>query len=180
MDTTINPLIGSWHIQRFLAYAGVVVLGSLFVRLILAALKAFESSAGSRPRFCREFCKCFIGSGSKDKTHSDYWHPFILGLFELSAYPVLMATGNWTFIGAWLAFKTLAQWKRWEEKRSAFNRFLIGNLLVLFLSLLWLTRFVAVTTKKSDDSPVTTERPTGVSRPDPETNQNSISSGSRR
>jgi hypothetical protein len=53
-----------------------------------------------------------------------------------------MVTEQWKFIGAWLEFKALVRWNVWEAERKAFNRFLIGNALVLFLSLLWLCRFV--------------------------------------
>src|SRR5213594_2446654 len=49
---------------------------------------------------------------------------------------VLMAAGLWTYIGAWVAFKTAAQYRHWGESRSMFNRFLAGNALVLILSFL--------------------------------------------
>jgi hypothetical protein len=179
MDKTIHPLIDTWSVERPFAYFAFVVLGSLAVRFVSAVLKSLESSAGSGG-FHGEFKKCFRGFGSKEQKHDDHWHPFILGLFELSAYPVLMVTENWTFIGAWLAFKTLAQWKRWEEKRTAFNRFLIGNLLVLFLSMLWLTQFVALTKKGTDDGPTRTVQRTGASRSAHETNQTPSAAGFRR
>jgi hypothetical protein len=44
--------------------------------------------------------------------------PFILGTIELISYPILMATNNSSYIGAWLGFKTLAQWKYWSENRQ--------------------------------------------------------------
>jgi hypothetical protein len=139
----LQPLIGTWRIENIILYAICVTTACLIVRIVSALLKAIESSGGAGA-IVNEFWKCFRGYGSKDPNNNDHWHPFILGLFELSAYPVLMKTENWSFIGAWLAFKTLAQWKRWEEKRTAFNRFLIGNALVLFLAFLWLIRYVIV------------------------------------
>jgi len=64
----------------------------------------------------------------------DYLHPYWLGVAELAAYPVLLATDNAEYIGAWLVFKTLPLWGVWSKQRSSYNRFLVGNALVLILS----------------------------------------------
>lgn len=141
MEDKIAPLTGAWQIDKPVVFVASVFLACFAVRMLLAFMKTLES-CGSMSALGSEFRKCLRGRGSKDPQNDDYWHPFILGLFELSAFPVLMVTEHWTFIGAWLAFKTLSQWKTWEDKRKAFNRFLIGNALVLFLSLLWLSRYV--------------------------------------
>ena len=143
MKEEIVLLMGTWQVESVLGYSVRVVLASLLVRIVIAALKAATSCERAHG-FPDELWRCFRGFGLREDTLVDHWHPFVLGLFELSAYPVLMVTGHWSFIGAWLAFKTIAQWKRWTEERTSFNRFLIGNALVLFLSLLWLTRFVTV------------------------------------
>lgn len=55
----------------------------------------------------------------------------MLGFLEAIVYPVLMYTDNWLIIGGWIALKTLAQWDKWKTDRTIFNRFLIGNALVI-------------------------------------------------
>jgi len=57
-----------------------------------------------------------------------------LGVLELVVFPVLMATEHWSYVGAWLGFKTLAQAVRWNEDRGVFNRFLIGSALIIVAS----------------------------------------------
>jgi len=47
---------------------------------------------------------------------------------------VLMATERWTFIGAWLSFKVVAQATQWKDERNVFSRFLIGTGLVVLAS----------------------------------------------
>ena len=85
-----------------------------------------------------------IGFHPNEKDRSDYLLPLILGIIELLTYPVLMATGAWTAIGAWIGFKTVAQFNLWKANRSAFNRYLIGNALVVILSLFFLVPYVFV------------------------------------
>jgi hypothetical protein len=70
-----------------------------------------------------------------DAVRSDFWLPTILGSLELVSYPVLLQIGSWTAIGAWIGFKTVAQWNVWIKNRSQFNRYLIGNALVVIGSL---------------------------------------------
>lgn len=64
----------------------------------------------------------------------DYWHPFWLGFLELCAFPYFILGGKPDYIGAWIALKTLAQWKVWQNDRTVFNLFLIGQALVLIFS----------------------------------------------
>jgi hypothetical protein len=64
----------------------------------------------------------------------DYWLNTVLGLLELVAFPILMAAGAWVPVGAWITLKTVAQWDVWKKNRTTFNRFLIGNALVLGIS----------------------------------------------
>lgn len=131
----------TWSVASWIFYIVCAATLSLVVRLALSALKAFQRDRATG--FCRTFGRNFKGWGGAE-TANDYWYPFFLGVLEFLSYPALMATGNWTFIGAWLGFKTLAQWKHWGENRPAFNRFLIGNALVLTLSLFVLTSLIKV------------------------------------
>jgi hypothetical protein len=68
----------------------------------------------------------------------DYWLPFILGLFELAGYPYFIAKGDWKVIGGWL--KTAAQWGLWSKSRSHYQRFLVGNAMVIAASVLLVTQ----------------------------------------
>lgn len=127
-------LINGWNLlPSWQCYIAFALIASLGVRVLLAILKKFEGES---------FWKSIGGVGAKEKNNDDYWHPFILGFLEFISYPILMVTNHWYIIGAWLSFKTLAQWERWSKERKVFNRFLIGNVIVLILSLLWLTSYI--------------------------------------
>lgn len=85
--------------------------------------------------------KCSFWSNSGDLRIDDYWLPYIIGLSELLAYPVLMDKGYWMGIVTWLALKTASTWGAWQKTRTAYNRFLVGNILSLgcsfLLKLMW-------------------------------------------
>ena len=67
----------------------------------------------------------------------DYWLNFFVGLLELLAYPYFIATGNFKVIGGWLALKTIVLWREWDkDSRAPYQRFLLGNALVIGLSVL--------------------------------------------
>ena len=139
MDRTNHTLLEDWHIGS--VYLPAVILLAVVVRFVMCFIKACERPASS-PYWGTVF-QLFRGGGvrsPRDETKwalvPDFWHPFILGFLELLAYPVLLKTHAWSFIGAWLGFKALAQWKGWGESRPAYNRFLIGNAIVLLLSFL--------------------------------------------
>jgi len=105
----------------------------------MSTLTAFYlSNKSPRDNFRYFFWYAFRGWYRKewDQPHSDYWLPSILGFLELASYPPLIATGQWTIIGAWIAFKTVAQWRTWNEDRITFNRYLIGNALIVLFSFL--------------------------------------------
>lgn len=85
------------------------------------------------------FCSSFSSTGN-DVRIDDYWLPFIIGIFELTIYPFLMVNGYWTAIAAWVAIKTASSWGGWQKTRTAYNRFLVGNILSLVAS--GLTSFI--------------------------------------
>jgi uncharacterized membrane protein HdeD (DUF308 family) len=89
--------------------------------------------------------KIFLGVNPDDLHRSDFWLTTILGSLELLSYPVLLKIELWTVIGAWIGFKTVAQWRVWTESRSQFNRYLTGNALVIMASVLVLLPFVDAT-----------------------------------
>ena len=71
----------------------------------------------------------------------DYWLTVILGSVELFVFPVLIYLGKWSFIGAWIGIKTASTWGPWRKTRTAYTRFLLGNILVLIGSF-YLLRFM--------------------------------------
>jgi len=73
-------------------------------------------------------------SNKNDIHIDDYFLSTIVGIAELFAFPVLIARGKWHFIGYWLLIKTATQWGVWQKSRTAYNRFLFGNILSLFFS----------------------------------------------
>ncbi len=120
-------------------YSIYVLLSVLAARLVVSMLKAVEVRA--KHKFTAAFRTNFLLGVSPDERQSDYWHPLVLGLLEATAYPILMLAGNWEFIGAWIVLKTAGNWERWKKSRLSFNRFLIGNGVLLSLSYLF-TRLV--------------------------------------
>jgi hypothetical protein len=74
----------------------------------------------------------------------DYGQNFIVGLFELAVFPVLISHMDFVPIGAWIGLKTVAQWGEWKTDRGTFNRFLIGNALVISAAI-WLATKVHIT-----------------------------------
>jgi hypothetical protein len=130
-------LLSGWHVDFSYVMVGIGL--ALLVRVLMVLLRAFEKRPDQR--YWRIVGILFLGKQSGSLV-PDYWHPFILGLLELLAYPVLMVADRWEFIGAWMAFKTLAQWKTGQEGRVPFNRFLIGNALVVILALLVMVKWI--------------------------------------
>ena len=138
LGVLIDPL------SYYVLFAGVL---SLAVLVVMALLKVPERKSG-KTRFV-SFIDNLKGFGSNRQIDDylyeeldDYWYPFHLGFIEFLSYPVLMAADLWSFIAAWLAFKTVGQWEHWKKSRHMFNRFLIGNALVIILSLLIMVGFV--------------------------------------
>lgn len=124
-------LLGGWVIEQPICYVGLVLVLGLLIRFLLSMLKAIEVVT-EKPAisFCEECWSAFKGIGG----NKDYWQPFVLGVIELGTFPVLIATEHWSFIGAWLSFKVVAQAARWKDERNVFSRFLIGTALGLLAS----------------------------------------------
>ncbi len=95
------------------AAAAIAVIGSAYVGIFLFVLRGIQAKFPEKV--------------------ADWLFPFLLGTLELSAYPVLIHEAHQEYIGGWLALKTLAHWQEWK-KRPVYNRFLIGNGLILILA----------------------------------------------
>lgn len=136
-----NPidLAHGWTLTRPGTYLLWVGLLSLALRLVSSSLKAIDTfrrpdDPQDIPPFPRRFWENFRGYGAFPADNNDYWHPFILGSIELAALPVLMATGFWPAVGAWVGFKVLGNWRVWTERRCPYNRFLICTALMLIFA----------------------------------------------
>jgi hypothetical protein len=123
------------------------VLSSIVIRVVLAIFSAFHLEHVERVPYWTGFSGSITGwivtANEKVRARSDYSLPFWLGLLELYTYPILIATDALSIIGAWIAFKAVAQWGGWREQRVTFNRFLLGNALVVVIAYL-LSRYVSV------------------------------------
>ncbi len=153
-DTT---LIHKWPPcgPSYRCYFGVLA-ASLIIRFVLAFFKAVDQSPLSRRRAAPFWTRIWRGIVSSD-TNSDlrfYFGrffsalhgfssdegdrdcglPFLLGCIEVFCFSFLIAAEAWTFIGAWLGFKVLAQWGHWGTNRRVFNRFLLGTAMTLMAS----------------------------------------------
>lgn len=132
-----------WYLFSIFCY-------TLLIRFILCFFKAWALVNGEQDNKEQEiklkdepYCHMFwlsFWSNSKRVAIDDYWLPAIVGAFELAVYPILMSQGRWIFIGAWIGIKTASSWGGWQKHRTAYNRFLLGNILSLGFSMLitWL------------------------------------------
>ena len=119
------------HPQTLSYLFGAAIGLSLFVRLCLSLLRAFEYTGKSSlqsPHYWKNFWDIFAGVGG---SHSDYWHPFVTGSIEAVIYPVLLVSNLPEYIGAWVGLKTVAQLPAWKKDRNTYQRFLIGNALIV-------------------------------------------------
>lgn len=138
MPNETISLAGSWCFAGWgsaAGYFGLAFLAALAIRFVLAILKGLEALPGAWDDFLCAWKGAF-GGFSPRESHRDHWVPFVLGFLEISVFPFLVRKDAWTFVAAWIAFKTVAQWDQWKVNRSAFNRFLIGTILTVAASVL--------------------------------------------
>lgn len=118
-------------LSDLLALLALAVAVSLVVRLSLSLMHASELV--ERPR--RYWLWVWqIFSGFAHPTHRDHLQSFFLGALEAFAYPALMAADKPLWIGAWIVLKALPRFVLSRERHQGYQRFLIGNALVLILS----------------------------------------------
>ena len=144
-DDCIAQLISQINIEQPILFIICVILSAIIIRALLCILKAFAITNGELDdpekkiewkdeKYWPMFFSSFW-SNKKHVTIDDYWLPAIVGFAELLVYPFLMSLGKWLFIGAWIGVKTASSWGGWHHYRTAYNRFLLGNILVLFFSI---------------------------------------------
>lgn len=135
-------------------YPVYIIISTIFIRLILCFFKALAVKNGeidpeeetktdkwSSKTRRYIFAKSFLSSG-KDFRINDHWLPALIGASELAIFPILIAKDSWITVGAWIGIKTASSWHGWQKTRTAYNRFLLGNILSLgFSYLLYLIFF---------------------------------------
>lgn len=127
-------------------YIIVCLILSLIVRLILTIFKAIAVIKGdykdfNTKSFKEAYLKCFFGFQTNDERVNDYFFNMIIGFAELVTYPLLIFLNYPLVIGGWIALKTAGQWGFWEKNRTTFNRYLVGNIIVIAMSFIWLLRY---------------------------------------
>lgn len=142
----ISQLISQINIENPIWYIICVIFSAIIIRAILCIFKAFAITNGEldNPGMGikwkdEKYWPMFFSSFLSNKNHvtiDDYWLPAIVGFAELLVYPFLMSLGKWLFIGAWIGVKTASSWGGWHHYRTAYNRFLLGNMLSLIFSII--------------------------------------------
>ncbi len=116
-------------------YFFVAIVCSLGVRLIITFFTTLESRVdNANTSFFETYKLFFMGKGVDGNQSFDHFQTLLLGVMEISIFPILLIANKPEYIGGWLALKTLPQWNRWTEKRWIYNRFLLGNALIIVIS----------------------------------------------
>ena len=124
MVTFSPPCHWPWYVASALIFCAGI-------RLFLTLLRWSEgcSKPGPRPSYWGLVWGFNVGA-----SENDYFQPFIVGLLELLVYPALLAAGKPEYVGAWLGFKVVPKLGAWSTHRETYQRFLIGNALVIVAS----------------------------------------------
>jgi hypothetical protein len=109
------------------------MLMSLLQSLELKYAAPFDRIKEKKLLFIDVFISFLYGQNPENK-RNDLFYNFFLGFIELLLYPILIKSNNIEVIGAWLGFKALAQWGRWNKERLIYNRFLLANVLIVIVS----------------------------------------------
>lgn len=148
-----NALFDGWRLTiSWECYLLYCILTALALRVCHSMLRARAVQKGDFPLetadkgaiikgYWRAFWLCLNGYNDF-KEHSDLWIPFGIGVIELAAYPVLLVIGQLLIIGGWIGIKTAGSWMGWKASRTSFNRFLLFNLLNIFVAYFWLSTYV--------------------------------------
>jgi len=169
---TIDLLLHKITIDNIQWLAGTIILLTLLIRIILnlfkvsairqgeADIKADTTNDIEEKLFSKwgrweVFWKSFCSWGHHANI-DDYGLPTMIGTIEMFIYSILISIGEWTFIGVLIGLKTAAQWTKWHKTRTVYNRFLLGNWLVIIASL-----FISISFLKIEDKdkikPITTQ-----------------------
>ncbi len=116
---------------HWLLYVGTAISGSVALRIFLSLLRSLEQG---KSKLGKHWWVAFKGFDAQEPFTNDYWQTWIIGVLELISFPILLASGYAQYIGGWLIIKTLPQWTHWQNRRWVYNRFLIGNAIILLIA----------------------------------------------
>ena len=153
MEPTVIPLRASALTIPVWQYLLCAMLLSAFVRAVITLFRCFRLVHEERGSFITYFFRLFSGrspkgfkpnmsEAEKEQVRGDYLAPFFLGMLELATFPFLFSAELYTYVGAWIGLKLVAQYKHWTDDRGSFNSFLVGNALVLVLAFAYLQGYV--------------------------------------
>lgn len=135
---TLRDLIAQINIDSGCRYVFFAIALSFIIRLILCVFKAKALVKGESDTnennlkgndFKTIFWQSFL-SNSGDVRIDDHWLPLLLGGVELIVFPFFMAQGYWEALMGWIGVKALSSWGG-RNTRTAYNRFLFGNIITL-------------------------------------------------
>ncbi|MHB8989731.1 MAG: hypothetical protein ACYC6S_13245 [Desulfobulbia bacterium] len=139
---TLIGLIKQINIDCGFSYLLFAIALSFAIRLILCLFKAIAIIKGESDtekegklkgkEYKTIFWQSFL-SNSGDIRIDDHWLPLLLGVVELIVFPFFMAQGYWKAIIGWIGLKALSSWGG-NNTRTAYNRFLFGNIITLAAS----------------------------------------------
>jgi hypothetical protein len=128
--------------SEYVHYLLVVVLFATIIRFILSLFKGLahhrKETGLSRTFGLKKYILRSFLSNARDLAIDDYWIPFAIGLFELYIFPFLFAYNLSKIAAGWIGIKAIGSWNT-RNPRTAYNRFLLGNLLSISASY-WLWR----------------------------------------
>jgi hypothetical protein len=137
-----------WSIPHLEQLLLAVLIASLGVRILHAALYAIKLAVDAGwtwRRYGLSFRRGLVGFHPAENGRApstDYGYNFILGTIELCCYPIAIATGAWTAVGAWIA-KGSGAVERVEGGPERIQPVLIGNAVNVIISVVLLSRFVS-------------------------------------
>jgi hypothetical protein len=151
----VQNLAKQFDVGNPVVYVALAASVAFLTRLLLVALRGFSLAHGyllaqtTHSNFWLVYrtmvWRSFRGwHHPPNKEYSDYWYTYLIGLFELIAYPILIRMEAWEVIGAWIGLRVLSQWGIWQVNRAVFNLFLIGTLTNLGFAYFWLSPLVTI------------------------------------
>lgn len=137
------------HPFRSVGYLYFVVAGlfSIVIRFILCLFRAKAHTSGetaieNHNKFTyRQYLRQSFLSNGKAIEVDDYFLPLIIGYFELITFPILLEYKQISVLGGWLALKAIGSWNT-KNSRTAYNRFILGNILSITFSYLLFAIFI--------------------------------------
>jgi hypothetical protein len=132
------------HVWHYL----IIVIGiAIAFRIVISIMKVLEywymPLDINRYSVFKRFRVILSGFNRQDP-FPDFWYNTFIGVLELFTFPIFIQAEQYSIIGAWIGFKSVAQWNAWNKNRYVFNRFLIVHALIIIFCFLVLKRFVSI------------------------------------